>query len=119
MKSKAENITKQLNIHIGNLIRNYRKKNGYTIASLASSVHISSTTITDLENGRSLPHIPIIITLSLFLNIPLSEIFQAHITTGSAYTLKDTLITYGLSNKGVESATDYVQYLLIKEKEYV
>lgn len=116
MKNRAEIITKQFNIHIGNLIRNKRKELGYTINTLSQITHISSTTITDLENGRSVPRIPILITLALELNIPLPTLFQTHITTGSAYTLRDTLATYGLSSKGIESSIDFINYILTKEK---
>ena len=63
-------------IDISRLIRETRLNNGLTQDNLASLMFVSRQTISNWENGRSLPTYENIVLLSKTLNVPLSKFSQ-------------------------------------------
>jgi len=61
---------------ISNRIKQYRLQNNLTIQELADLSHISKGMISQIENGRSIPSLPVLINIVDSLGIPLSVFFN-------------------------------------------
>jgi transcriptional regulator with XRE-family HTH domain len=58
---------------LGNIIRTYRKDQKMTVRTLAELLGVSSSAVSDWENGKKQPNIESIEKLSKHLNIPIRE----------------------------------------------
>ena len=71
-----ETCIHNITIRVGDLLKTTRKESGLTISKLTELSHVSSTVITDLENGRSLPRTEVLLKLAYALEIPYSKLFN-------------------------------------------
>lgn len=63
--------------HISNCIRKYRKRMGLTQRELGERLHVDPDWISHWESGDSLPNLISVIKLSVFLGVPVSELFSS------------------------------------------
>lgn len=63
-------------IEIGNIIKKYRKKRGYTLKEVAEMVDLSSDFLVDIEKNISRPSYENLFKLMYGLNIPNNEFFD-------------------------------------------
>lgn len=63
-------------IGIGKRIRDIRKKQAITISALANSAGVSNGLISRIENGRTIPSLPVLLELINALNIDVSTFFE-------------------------------------------
>jgi len=63
-------------IGIGKRLKSIRKKEGYTISSLANSAGVSNGLISKIENGRTIPSLPVLLELISALKIDVSTFFE-------------------------------------------
>ena len=63
-------------IGIGKRLKSIRKKEGYTISSLASNAGVSNGLISKIENGRTIPSLPVLLELISALKIDASTFFE-------------------------------------------
>ena len=63
-------------IGIGKRIRTIRKKNGITISTLASTAGVSNGLVSRIENGRTIPSLPVLLELISALEIDASTFFE-------------------------------------------
>lgn len=61
---------------ISNRIKQYRLQNNLTIQELADLSHVSKGMVSQIENGRSIPSLPVLINIVDSLGIPLSVFFN-------------------------------------------
>ena len=79
MKTVEEKVTPYIHnvtIQIGSFIREQRKSNSLTIAELSKRAKVSSTVIVDLENGRSLPRVAVLLKIAFSLDVEPTILFQ-------------------------------------------
>lgn len=73
-------------IGIGKRIKAIRKKNGITISNLATDAGVSNGLISRIENGRTIPSLPVLLELISALNIEASNFFEdVEKKTGAKY----------------------------------
>ena len=65
-----------ITVQIGSFIREQRKLKNLTIAELSKKASVSSTVITDLENGRSLPRVAVLLKVAFSIDIEPVTLFQ-------------------------------------------
>ncbi|AUP80567.1 helix-turn-helix domain-containing protein [Flavivirga eckloniae] len=63
-------------IGIGKRIKSIRKKQNITISSLAKDAGVSNGLISRIENGRTIPSLPVLLELISALNIDASNFFE-------------------------------------------
>jgi transcriptional regulator with XRE-family HTH domain len=63
-------------IGIGKRIKDFRKKNELTIHELASRANVSNGLISRIENGRTIPSLPVLLDLIQSLDIDASYFFE-------------------------------------------
>lgn len=63
---------------IGNYIREYRNRKGYSLRQLAEKIGLSHSFIGDIEANRSRPSYENLIKLIVELNIPIDKIFLSN-----------------------------------------
>ena len=63
-------------IGIGKRIRAIRKKNGITISTIASTAGVSNGLVSRIENGRTIPSLPVLLELISALEIDASTFFE-------------------------------------------
>ncbi|UII35033.1 XRE family transcriptional regulator [Fulvivirga ulvae] len=63
-------------IGIGKRIRNIRKEQKITISSLASNANVSNGLISRIENGRTIPSLPVLLEIIKALGINASAFFE-------------------------------------------
>lgn len=71
---------KDINLVIGNNIRELRKANKLTQYELAEKINYSNKAISRWESGEVIPDIPTLNSLCEIFNIPLSQIFEENVT---------------------------------------
>lgn len=96
------------NNRLGNIVRETRKNRGWTIADLAKESHVSSTVITDLENGRSIPKVSVIAKLCKSLDVSVDISFKVG-NEKIKEPVKDSLSN--LSNIDKEKVLEYIKFL--------
>jgi len=62
-------------IGIGSRIKSIRKENKLTISEVASKAHVSNGLISKIENGRTVPSLPVLLELINALDIQISDFF--------------------------------------------
>ncbi|MFV9551441.1 helix-turn-helix domain-containing protein [Algibacter sp. PT7-4] len=73
-------------IGIGKRIKSIRKKNGITISNLANNAGVSNGLISRIENGRTIPSLPVLLELISALNVDASNFFEGvEKKTGAKY----------------------------------
>ncbi len=63
-------------IGIGQRIKTIRKKNGMTISVLANNARVSNGLISRIENGRTIPSLPVLVQLISALEVDASNFFE-------------------------------------------
>ncbi len=63
-------------IGIGQRIKTIRKKNGMTISVLANNAGVSNGLISRIENGRTIPSLPVLLQLISALEVDASNFFE-------------------------------------------
>ncbi len=63
-------------IGIGQRIKTIRKKNGMTISVLANNARVSNGLISRIENGRTIPSLPVLLQLISALEVDASNFFE-------------------------------------------
>ncbi|WP_339916296.1 helix-turn-helix domain-containing protein [Yeosuana marina] len=63
-------------IGIGQRIKTIRKKNGMTISILANNAGVSNGLISRIENGRTIPSLPVLLQLISALEVDASNFFE-------------------------------------------
>ena len=69
-------MTDQLLLGIGKKIRNYRKSRDLTISTVAKAAGVSKGLISKIENGRTIPSLPVLISIISALKIDMSNFFN-------------------------------------------
>ena len=64
---------KQVNQHIGNRIRNFRKMKKLTIQQLADMIHKSRATVSKYETGEAAPDLETAVKMADFFGVSLDE----------------------------------------------
>lgn len=73
-------------IGIGKRLKSIRKKQGFTISTLANNAGVSNGLISRIENGRTIPSLPVLLELISALNIDASNFFEGvEKKTGAKY----------------------------------
>ena len=81
-------------LQIGKSIKDTRLKNGIKIKELAEKAKVSKGLISKIENGRTVPSLPVLISVINALNVNLSDFFQdisPIVTTDFVHTKKQDL----------------------------
>lgn len=92
---------------IGDSIKRKRKELNISIRTLSLRTGVSSTTITELENARSLPKIRAILTLYTCLGIN-DGVLSVNITTND--TIEDKLKCEGLGEIEVKEVLNFIEF---------
>ena len=69
-------MTDQLLLGIGKKIRAYRKNKDLTISTVAKKAGVSKGLISKIENGRTMPSLPVLISIINALEIDMSNFFN-------------------------------------------
>jgi transcriptional regulator with XRE-family HTH domain len=73
-------------VGIGKRLKSIRKKEGFTISTLANNAGVSNGLISRIENGRTIPSLPVLLELISALNIDASTFFEGvEKKTGAKY----------------------------------
>ncbi|GGE97741.1 transcriptional regulator, XRE family with cupin sensor [Chishuiella changwenlii] len=64
-------------IGIGKRIKEIRKKNNLTIHTIATDADVSNGLISRIENGRTIPSLPVLLSIIQALKIEVSDFFQS------------------------------------------
>ncbi len=67
-----------LDLHIGKVINNARKKQGLTIADIAEQSGISRGMLSKIENGQVSPSLDSLLRISRALGVPISAFFKEY-----------------------------------------
>uniref|UniRef100_UPI00376FD81D helix-turn-helix domain-containing protein n=1 Tax=Enterococcus lactis TaxID=357441 RepID=UPI00376FD81D len=102
-------------------LKRLRKEHGITQENLAENLHVSRQTISNWENGNTLPDIENLKLLSQFYHIPLSYLFaekeEAFSPLESPHKdLKKLLIFLSIASLITPLASFVLLYFLIEEK---
>lgn len=73
---------------IGNFIQDLRKKNGFTQEELAARLNVSSKSISRWENGKNMPDLSLLISISKELGITVNELISGEIIETENYQEK-------------------------------
>ena len=63
-------------IGIGKKIKEIRKSNKYTITQVATKAEVSNGLISKIENGRTIPSLPVLLNLIQALDVEVGEFFK-------------------------------------------
>lgn len=63
-------------IGIGKHIKKIRKENQFTISDIASKANVSNGLISRIENGRTIPSLPVLLSIIASLDTPVSLFFE-------------------------------------------
>lgn len=71
------NVFKDINkMSIGDIIKLFREYKGYSQEELAEVVGVTSSTISNYENNKTIPDVLTLRKIVVFLKIPLNYIFR-------------------------------------------
>ena len=108
-----------ITIQIGNFIREQRKLKNLTIAELSKKASVSSTVITDLENGRSLPRVAVLLKVAFCIDIEPVALFQhflldpsvdLHSVKKEKVGLIDIIQREGLPTKEAKEVIEFIKF---------
>ena len=117
--ASIQKIKRQVKVYTGKLgqrVRERRREFKLTIAELSKIAHVSSTVITDLENGRSLPKVYVLAKLFNALQME-SETFLPKVVNYSdtAERLEDLLMELGVSAVSIDRVMHFIRFELAEE----
>ena len=78
-------------LKLKNILKSERKRHHFTQAQLSERLHVSRKTISDWENGRSIPNVDILLSLSNIYEIPINLFLR------SQKPCKELIISYYLN----------------------
>ena len=71
-------------IGIGKKLKEIRKANKYTINQVASKAEVSNGLISKIENGRTIPSLPVLLTIIQALDVEIGEFFKTIPASGKS-----------------------------------
>ncbi|MCM1266200.1 MAG: helix-turn-helix transcriptional regulator [Candidatus Gastranaerophilales bacterium] len=104
---------------IGAYVREVREEKGISIRKLATEINVSSTLISDFENGTKIPRMESIIKVIWALDIPINHIFGKKALPSEIFTanspeakmsLSQLLTQTGLSLSDVKEVTEFIEF---------
>lgn len=116
---KIELYVHNISLRVGELIRDFRKRRKLTIAELAKKSRVSSTVITDLENGRSLPRTEVLLKLAYALDLKYGQLFNEFMpgaefvhaaNTTRLPSLKDMIMCDGLGIIETNEVLEFIEF---------
>ncbi|GAB3651124.1 hypothetical protein GCM10028791_19420 [Echinicola sediminis] len=90
-------------IGIGKRIKEIRKNNNQTINSLASKAAVSNGLISRIENGRTIPSLPVLLNIINALKIEVPDFFSGLPQTGESSLIVSRAEDYKLIEKEEEA----------------
>ena len=77
-------------MNIGEFLKAYRKKHGYSRKELASKLKIPYSTYSNYENNNRTPNFDVIHNMAHILQVPLNDVLgdMYEVRSGNAYSLK-------------------------------
>lgn len=63
-------------LQVSNKIKVTRKKKGITIADLANHAHVSKGLVSQIENNRTIPSLPVLMKIIMALNVNINHFFS-------------------------------------------
>ena len=119
-----------ITLRVGELIRKYRTRyydQKLTIAELAKMSRVSSTVITDLENGRSLPRTEVLLKLASALDLNYGKLFNEFMPTRTsrscgikvrvASSIKDFIMNNGLGPIEAEEVMEFIEFKKFRNRK--
>ncbi len=80
-------MTNQLYLDIGTKIRNFRKNKSLTISTVAQAAGVSKGLVSKIENGRTIPSLPVLISIITALKVDMKTFFSGiELTAKHGYT---------------------------------
>lgn len=64
-------------IKIGNTIKKYREKNGYTLREMGEEIGLSASFLCEIESNKSRPSYENLIKIACFLDIPIEDLLES------------------------------------------
>ena len=120
----AEQCTRIITKALGAYVNEIRTKNGISIRKLSKDINVSSTVISDFENGTKIPRMETIIKIVWFLDIPLNKVFGRRAlpvaifnsnTGNEGMSIAQLLAQEGLSMQDTKEVLDYIEFRKYKK----
>lgn len=100
--------------HVGELLKFYRKQKGYTQKELAKKAGISSNSIIRYEGGKIMPNVQVLQQLANSLGVSVNKFLP-----NDQEVLSKNPIEYDFEDYLVETANDFVKYLLANNPDVI
>ena len=115
----AEFITKR----IGSYVSTERNKKELSIRKFANKINVSSTVLSDLENGTKIPRMGTILKVLWALNIPFEKVFAKDVLPDKEFkNISDPMIKIekGLleQNYNLQDIKDIMDYIKFKKDKW-
>ena len=119
----AEQCTKIITKALGAFVNEIRTKNGISIRKLSKDINVSSTVISDFENGTKIPRMETIIKIVWALDIPLNKVFGRRAlpvtifnanTGNEGMSITQLLAQDGLSMQDTKDVLKYIEFVKYK-----
>ena len=120
----ADECTKVITKAIGAYVNEVRTQKDISIRKLSKEINVSSTVISDFENGTKIPRMETIIKIVWALDIPLNKVFGRRAlpvaifnsnTGKEGMSLTQLLAQEGLSMQDTKEVLDYIEFRKYKK----
>lgn len=132
LNEQAQYIKRLMNLYLGQAISNARRKKGISQRELNKISGVALASISDLENGKVIPRIDLVLKLLFVLDIPLSDVFSKKLIRGinqeesisdstqESYKDEDIAVIlatqYNLKATRISEILDYIEFIKNKNK---
>ena len=122
----ADECTRFITKAIGAYVNEVRTQKDISIRKLSKDINVSSTVISDFENGTKIPRMETIIKIVWALDIPLNKVFGRRAlpmaifntkTGNEGMSITQLLAQDGLSMQDTKDVLKYIEFIKYKSKK--
>lgn len=125
LKQDAQQAINTIMFNIGEFIEKKREEKNMSIRELSHLSNVSNAVISDIENGKSMPRVELLVRLALTMEISLSELFANFVSQSytvkpvkeQEQTLSSMLQMTGLTKIEVKEVLEFIEFKKSRQKK--
>lgn len=125
LRDETEQVLNTVMFNIGEFIEDKREEKKISIRELHRLSGVSTAVISDIENGKSMPRVELLIRLALSMGVSLNELFNSFIPQDyqvptakeQTQTLSSMLQKTGLTKPEVKEVLEFIEFKKSRQKK--
>lgn len=125
LKQDAQQALNTIMFNIGEFVERKRNEKKMSIRELNRLSNVSTAVISDIENGKSMPRVELLVRIAIAMDIPLNELFASFVSETyqvptveeQEQTLSGMLQMTGLTKIEVKEVLEFIEFKKSRQKK--